>query len=391
MDHLDGRYLPLLFLLATSIFGPLAAVRLRLPTAVVLILVGMGLGPGGTGLLHVNDLVSFLAEFGFLVLMFMAGMEIDFDSLRTAGHSSLRVPFLLVTCIFALAFAGSFVLRMGGVGVLAISAMSVGMPLAMLKETNQDTAPLGRFVMLTASVGEFFCILGITALELLSKGPLGIHTALHILKVAALFVISVLIIRWVRALVWWHPEPLRRLIGKHDVAELGVRVGLAIMLLFVVFSALAGVEAILGAFIGGALLGVVLRQKRSLETKIGALGNGLFIPIFFIVVGVRFDIRALAWPSVRHALLIAAVAGVAKILPSLLVAERGTSYRNRLGAGFLLASPLTLLVAIAAIGDKLRLIDSQTQASLVLVALLVSVLFPTTFKLVVHGKHAKQP
>jgi len=385
MALLDSRWLPLLFLLCTTILGPLLAVRLRLPIAVVLVLLGIGLGPAGIGLLKENNVVSFLSEFGFLVLLFMAGMEIDFDSLRTAGRSALWVPLLVVVGIFAIGIGGTRLLGLGGIGALVIAAMSVGMPLAVLKETAQDTAPLGRHVMLTASLGEFFCILGITAVELLSTGSLGLHTVVHILKVTALFVLSTLVIRWVRALVWWHPEPLRRLIGHHDVAELGVRVGLAIMLFFVVMSAIAGVEAILGAFIGGALLGVVLRQKHALEAKIAALGNGLFIPIFFIVVGMRFDARALDLPSVRRALVIAAVAGIAKTIPSLLFASRGMGLRTRLAAGFLLSSPLTLVVAIAAIGRNLGLVDGQTQASLVLSGVLVSIVFPTLFKLLVRN------
>ncbi len=390
MAHLDSRWLPLLLLLSASIVGPLAAVRLRLPTAVVLILLGMAMGPAGIGVLRENNIVAFLSEFGLLLLLFMVGMEIDFDSLRTAGTSALIVPLLVVAGIFAVGFGSLGVLGLGGVGILVVSAVAVGMPLAVLKETGLDTAPIGRHVMLTASLGEFFCILGITALELLSSGSLGIHTVIHVAKVTALFVVSTLAIRWLRALVWWYPEPLRRLIGHHDVAELGVRVGLAIMLVFVVLSALAGVEAILGAFIGGALLGVVLRQKHALEAKIAALGNGLFIPIFFIVVGARFDARALDLPSVKRAFLVATVAVCAKVLPSLMFAKRQTPFRFRFASGLLLSAPLTLVVAISSIGRNLGKIDGQTQTSLVLSGVLVSMICPTLFKLIVRSAEPKR-
>lgn len=382
----ESRWIPLILLLSASIVGPLLAVRLRLPTAVVLMLIGMALGPAGIGILQDSPNISFLSEFGFLVLLFMAGMEIDFDAIRAAGRKALWVPLLVVAGIFSCATVGAKLLGLNGIGILVVAAMAVGMPLAVLKETGQDRAPLGRHVMLTGSLGEFFCILGITALELTSSGPMGFHTLIHILKISALFVLFVLILRWVRALVWWHPELLRRLIGRHDVAELGVRVGLAVMLLFVFLSALAGVEPILGAFIGGALLGFVLRDKHTLESKIGALGNGLFIPIFFIVVGVRFDARALDLQSVQSALVIAGVTGLAKILPSLVFARKGTSLRERLAAGFLLCAPLTLVVAIAAIGRNLQMINGQTQACFVLVGILISVLFPILFKLLVRSR-----
>ncbi len=156
--------------------------------------------------------------------------------------------------------------------------------------------------MLTASIGEFATILAVTGLEVASSGGTTWTMLVRVAKVGLLFLLSASLIRYARALVWWHPEPFRRLIEHQDVAELGVRVGLVIMLGFVAVAALAGVEPILGAFIGGALVGFVLRQKHALEAKMGALGNGLFIPIFFVVVGVRFEVASLDGAAIRTAL-----------------------------------------------------------------------------------------
>jgi Kef-type K+ transport system membrane component KefB len=387
-SHGDTTLLMLLILLSISILGPVAAVRLRLPTAVILIVSGIFIGPAGLGVVTASGVIAFLSEFGFLVLMFMAGMEIDFEVIRAAGLRALLVPSLVVAGIFVIASIAVRVLGLSPTFGLAVSAMSVGLPLAVLKETRHDATALGRHVMLTASLGEFVCILAITGVELAIGEAVGWHTVVRILKVAALFAFCTLVIRWVRALVWWHPELFRRLIHHHDVAELGVRVGLVIMLVFVAMSALAGMEPILGAFLGGTLVGFVLRQKQVLEGKIAALGNGLFIPIFFVVVGVRFDVRALDLAAVRQALIIVGVAGLAKLVPSLIFASRGTPLRTRLAAGCLLSAPLTLVVAIAAIGRQLHLIDGPAQACLILVAMVASVLFPTLFKLIAPGSDA---
>lgn len=378
-DH--GEVIALLILLSVSVVGPVAAVRLRLPTAVVLIVTGLGLGPAGLGVLHGSPTVSFLAEFGFLVLMFMAGMEIDFEAVRAAGKAALAVPALWVLGVFAGGLAAGRLAGLGGVEVLVISAVSVGMPLAVLQETGQSATALGRYVMLAASIGEFVCILAITGLEVVSSGGLGLETLEKVLKVGLLFTASALLIRWARALVWWHPKQFHRLIDHHDAAELGVRVGLVVMMGFVAMAALAGVEPILGAFIGGTLVGFVLRQKHALEGKIAAIGNGLFIPIFFIVVGVRFDVGALDGSAALSALFLAAVAGAIKILSSLVFARRGTPIRDRIATGSLLAAPLTLVVAIASIGRELELIDDRKQASLVLVAMLTSIVFPILYRL----------
>jgi Kef-type K+ transport system membrane component KefB len=375
-----GDLAALLMLLGISVAAPIAALRLRLPAAVVLMLAGALVGPAGLGFLELVPSVAFVAELGFLVLMFMAGMEIDFESIRAAGRAALLVPTLVVIGIFAVALVAAKLVGLGSIETLVISAISVGMPLAVLQETGRGATPLGRHIMLTASIGEFFCILAITGLEVVSSHGTGVVMLGKVLKVAALFLVSAMLIRWARALVWWHPKVFRRLIEHHDVAELGVRVGLVIMLGFVAMAAIAGVEPILGAFIGGALVGFVLRQKHSLEGKIGALGNGLFIPIFFVVVGARFDATTLDARGVGDALVLAALAGASKVLPSLIFARRGTSLRDRAAAGSLLSAPLTLVVAIGTIGRELELIDARKHASILLVGMLVSVVFPILFR-----------
>lgn len=375
----------LLILLAAAIVGPMVAVRIRVPTAVVLILAGLALGPAGLSIVHDTPTVSFLSHFGFLVLMFMAGLEIDFAGIRSAGPRSLIVPLLILLGIAACTLLAARVLHLGAVQALCVSAMAVGLPLATLKETGQASTRLGRHIMLTASIGEFLVILAITGVELAEDGASSLHTAMRVGKIIALFTVSVLALRLARALVWWYPQSFRRLIESHDVAELGVRVGLFIMLAFVAISSLAGVESILGAFLGGTLLSFVLRQKEVLEGKIAALGNGLFIPIFFIVVGVRFDASALDRATVKQAAILAVAAAVCKLVPSLLIAPRGMSLRERFGTGCLLLAPLTLIVAMAAIGRSLGLINAANQASLVLLAILLSVSFPVLFKLTLRS------
>jgi Kef-type K+ transport system membrane component KefB len=376
-----GELLSLLVLLAASVAAPVIAVRVRVPTAVVLILLGMGLGPLGTGMLHDDAAVGLVSELGFLLLMFMAGMEIDFEAIRAAGRAALLAPALVVIGIFACAAAGGVALGLGGIGILVLSAMSVGMPLAVLKETGRASSDLGRHVMLTASIGELVCILAITGLEVASADATTAVMLGKVGKVVLLLAGSALIIRLARAFVWWYPGPFRRLLDHHDVAELGVRVGIVVMLGFVAMAAIADVEPILGAFIGGSLVGFVLRQKHALEAKIAALGNGFFIPIFFIVVGVRFEASALDGGAVRAALVLALGSGLAKILPSVALARRGTPLRDRIAAGCLLSAPLTLVVAIGSIGRRIKLIGAREQASVVLVAMVVSMVFPIVFRL----------
>jgi Kef-type K+ transport system membrane component KefB len=372
----------LFVLLLLSVLGPALAVRLRLPAAVILIVAGIACGPAGLAWIADTPPVALLAELGFLVLMFVAGMELDFESLRAAGKRQLALPALSVMGFLGVAAAIGIWRNLSVLELIVVSASSVGMPLAVLQESKQLHTPLGKHVMLTASIGEFVSILAITGYELFAEEATALHRTFKIGKVLLLFGLSALLIRWARAAVWWKPEPFRRLTQHHDVAELGLRTGLLVMFGFVVIAASLGVEAILGAFIAGALVAFVLREKHALEAKIAALGHGLFIPIFFIVVGVRFDPRLLSASAVRDACVFVVVVAAVKIIPSLLAAPRELGLRARFAAGTLLAAPLTLVVAIATIGRRLGAIDEAREASFLLLAILLSIGFPTIFRLV---------
>jgi Kef-type K+ transport system membrane component KefB len=380
-EHLRAIFV----LVLLSVTAPVLAVRARLPAAVVLILVGLAFGPAGLALVSDTPPVALLSELGFLVLMFVAGMEIDFESLRAAGARALAVPVLAVLGFIGVAGIFGIALNLSVMELLVVSASSVGMPLAVLQETGQLQKPLGRFVLLTSSLGEFVSILAIIGYEVFAEeGTLGMR-ALKLFKVLLLFVVSMLLIRWARAAVWWRPEPLRRLTRHHDVAELGVRTGLLVMFAFVVIAATLGVEPILGAFIAGALVAFVLREKSVLESKIAALGHGLFIPIFFIVIGVRFDPGVLDVPALKAAGVLIGIITAVKIVPSLIVAPSELGLRERLAAGCLLAAPLTLLVAIASIGSRLHAITPTQEATFLLLALVLSIGFPIVFRLLAGG------
>lgn len=378
----------LLVLVALSVVGPLLAARLRLPAAAVLIIAGIVIGPIGLGFVSDTRTVAFVSELGFLILMFLAGIEIDFGELRQAGARALVPPLVVVLAGFVLAAVLGTLLGFGVAEVLVMSAMSVGMPLAVLQELGLLRDPVGRLVLLTASIGEFVSILAITAWQISVRVGVGLALFRDLGAVFLVIAASAIVIRWARALVWWFPKALQRVAINHEAAEIGVRTGLFVMLGFVAFVHLFKIEAILGAFIGGMLVSFVLREKRALEMKLGALGHGLFIPIFFIVVGVRFEPTALDRRSLLAAIVLVACAGAVKVLPAALFGPRELDLRKRLSAGVLISAPLTLVVAIGAIGQQLGAVSGPRAASFVVVALVLSVVFPAVFRALQPAKPA---
>jgi Kef-type K+ transport system membrane component KefB len=185
-----------------------------------------------------------------------------------------------------------------------------------------------------------------------------------------------------RLWAWWNPERAERFLGSQDTEELGVRLSLALLFLFVALSELVRLEPVLGAFLGGCVLSFVFREKGQLESKISALGFGFLIPIFFINVGVEFDLTNVLRPGQLHfTLKLFILAMLVKLVPSLIFTLQRISFRAAMKAGILLSARLSLIMAAAEIGLREGLISSAMKDSIVLLALLTCFLGPTLFKL----------
>ncbi len=387
-DH--GQLLALLVLLVGSFLMTVLGRRLHVPSAVLLIVYGAAVGPGGAALVEPGPVVDFLFELGFVVLMFLAGLEIDFNAIRSRGRRLVVGAGLVGAAILALAFAASTALGLHPLFGLAIGALSVGMPLAVLKETGRLREPLGQTVILVGSLGEFWTLLVMTFVYFgLQHGPSWPMVA-GVGKLAAVLVVVALTLRFFVAWAWWQPERFSGVVEVHDGAELGVRASLLLMVAFAVLALLADVEPIVGAFLAGALIAFVLRGKEILERKLAAVGHGLFVPLFFLLVGVRVDLAALTGPNVRLALLLLVVMGLVRALPAAALVGQGLDLRQSAAAASLLAAPLTLIVAIAALGEQLGALPPEAGGTLVALAVLSGLIFPVLFRLLAGGGGARR-
>jgi Kef-type K+ transport system membrane component KefB len=159
-----------------------------------------------------------------------------------------------------------------------------------------------------------------------------------------------------------------------------VRGCIALLLAMVALASRFGLETILGAFVAGAVLGLVDRNAMShprLRSKLDAIGYGFLVPVFFVASGVRLDLRGLlAAPSALARVPVFLVAlllvrGLAA-LPYLPVAgPRGTA-----AAGMLQATSLPFILTATQIGVALSLMTPVTAAALVTAGLLSVLLFP---------------
>jgi Trk K+ transport system NAD-binding subunit len=167
----------------------------------------------------------------------------------------------------------------------------------------------------------------------------------------------------------------------HATAQIKVRAAFTVMLAFIVLSQVLGTEIILGAFLAGAVLSLLRTpDDAELGRQLEAIGFGFFIPLFFIQVGVQFDLAALVASSSAMLLVpILVLAAIAvKLIPSLLF-RTVFSWRETFSAGALLSARLSLIIAASAVGLRLGIISESLNSAIILVAIVTVTLAPLAF------------
>jgi len=381
-----------LLIIALGAFSiPLLCGRIGVPAAVGEILFGILVGAHVLGWVDETEFITFLAEFGFAFLMFLVGLELDFHRIEREGLRGVAVALGISVLIFALSLGVTLVLGLPPFLFLAFGAISVGLLLVTLAEVGLTKTRVGQTMIFVGSLGEFLTIVLVTAFSLGYEHGFGLELAWEMAQLVGILLVAYLLLVVLRTAIWWKPAAFARVVAARDPSEIGVRAGMAMMLIFVALAALIGVEAILGAFVAGALFSFVFREKGILETKMSSIGFGFFVPIFFIWVGMQFDVRAVLrldiLPTLGLFLLAMLVVKLGGVTPLLL---RGFKPREVAGTGLLLGAPLTLLVVIARIGEEVGQIDRATSAALVLLAIVTGVALPWLFRVLMGRKDAQE-
>jgi len=405
--HDADAFRSLLLLTVLALAVPFAvrfvAPRLRLPIVVGEILAGMLFGGSALDLLREGPIVDFLAEFGFIFLMFLSGLEVDFSALDRGfgdpqGGPLWRRPAWLAGLNFGLTLllagcAGFGLWRLGLTTSpllmgLILCTTSLGIVVPVLKERRLASEPYGQLLLVAALFSDFVTLLLLgVVITLVSRGAAADLLFFLVLLVA--FVGAARIGRWLNA-----NSLTRRLVQdlSHATAQIRIRGAFALIVAWVVLSSSLGIEVILGAFLAGAVIRQSGRTTAQIfEEKLDAIGYGFFIPIFFVMVGARVDFAAMreAGGALWLVPLLVAIAFLVKLLPALLF-RAVVTWREAIAGGLLLSSRLSLIIAAASIALSLRLITSATNSALVLVAVVTCTLSPILFNRLLPSREERE-
>lgn len=342
------------------------------------------------------QILEFLSLMGLLFLMFLGGLEIDieqvFSSLTSRNLSPSRISSnplisgtmyflltLLITWLGVLVLAEYFPVSDRFFFTLVLSTTSVAIILTLLKNRGETGTPHGQVILTSAAINRLAWVIIFTFYVSSVKGGITNKIFLVFLLFAVFYAFYLLGQKW-------RFNRLRQINFQlaHAASQITTRGVMFIMGLFIVIAQLAGSETmILGAFMAGLLVSFFLQKERSLlMLKLDSMGYGFFIPFFFIMVGVTFDVDALK--EFDRSLFPFLLAGLAimvlsKVIPALIwIPKYGP--RKSLGAAFLMVSQLSLIIAASSVGLQIGLLSPGMHASFVILAVVTSIASPIIYE-----------
>jgi Kef-type K+ transport system membrane component KefB len=360
--------------LAAFVAG-LVSARLPLPVVVLEIVLGILVGPEVLGLAESDDFLAFFSNLGLGMLFFFAGYEIDFERIR---GSPLRLAALGWGLSLVLAYGLGGMLELSGLVLSllftgsAMATTAIGTLIPILSDAGELRTRFGTYLLAAGAMGEFGPILLVT-LVFSTKGAA--QNAVILLVFVVVAVGSALIaVRGVGR--GW--ELLERTL--ETSGQLAIRIAVVTVFALGALASSLGLDLLLGGFVAGVIARIALkgREVQVFESKLTAVGYGFFIPFFFVVSGIEFDLAALTDTPLRllELPLFLALFLIVRGGPALLLYRGVLDLRDRTALAVFSATELPLVVAITTIAVEEGHMRSATAASLVGAGILSTAVLP---------------
>lgn len=387
------EFLSLVIVVLAAFLTPIIVNRLNinfLPVVVAEILMGIVIGNSFLNIVERDSILNILSTLGFIFLMFLSGLEIDFkafkkdkrarqgqndDESSIPGHLNLALTVFAFIMIISILLAYVFkwlglvddVLLM----VIIISTISLGVVVPTLKEMNIMRTTIGQFILLIAVLADL-----VTMILLTVYGAINGQGGSTIWLIGILVVFTA--ISYILGVQFKRMSFLQKLMD--GTTQIGIRAVFALIILLVALAEGVGAENILGAFLAGVVVSLLNPDEEMVE-KLDSFGYGFFIPIFFIMVGVDLNIPSLIKePKLLIIIPILIVAFIiSKLIPVMFI-RRWFDMKTTIASAFLLTSTLSLVIAAAKISERLNAISAETSGILILSAVITCVFVPIIFK-----------
>ncbi|AND38995.1 monovalent cation:proton antiporter family protein [Cytobacillus oceanisediminis] len=390
MEH-GASVASLVIVILAAFITPILLHRLKInfiPVVVAEILIGLIIGKSGFDIVHEDMWLETLSTLGFIFLMFLSGLEIDFTAFSSAKKrvklpsgklepNSFAVSSIVFIGIFLVSLGLSYLFVWAGfidnafLMTLIISTISLGVVVPTLKEAHLMKTGIGQIILLIAVIADLATMILLAVFVSLNDTGGG-NTWL------------LLVLFGVGVLLYFLGRRFKNLnfleAMSTGTVQIGTRAVFALIIFLVALSETVGAENILGAFLAGVLVSLLAPNQEMIH-KLDSFGYGFLIPIFFVMVGVDLDVWTLFGDPkllmLIPLLLIALL--LSKLLP-IYILKRWYDIKTVIASGFLLTSTLSLVIAAATIGERMDVITAEMSGTLILVAVITSIFTPVVFK-----------
>jgi Kef-type K+ transport system membrane component KefB len=380
--------LALAIIISAAKLAGLLSTRLGQPAVLGELLAGLLLGPTLLDMFswsfftstHLQDTIFELAELGVVLLMFIAGLEIDLQEMRKSGKVALLAGALGVLAPLLLGFVAALPFystqRALFVGVL-LTATSVSISAQTLLELGRLRSRVGLTLLGAAVIDDVLVILILSLFVALAGGSGGVGHVLVIVVRMALFLAGAVLLG-----VWLFPRLVNR-VARWPISQPVLTLAIVILLLLAWSAEVVGaVAAITGAFLAGVLFART-RHRHEIEEGISRMAYALLVPIFFASIGLHTNARLLDGTLIWFTLLICAVAIASKLIGSGLGARlAGFGNREALQVGTGMISRGEVGLIVASVGISNAIIGEELFAVTVVMVLVTTLVTPPLLRLV---------
>jgi Kef-type K+ transport system membrane component KefB len=391
MNELLNVLLALVIIIAAAKASGYASTRLDQPAVLGELVAGLLLGPTVLNILgsswspfagdtHLADSLTLFAEIGVLLLMFLAGLELELHELLKSGRVAALAGSLGVV---APLICGYLTARAFGLESteaifigLALSATSVSISAQTLMELGVLRSKVGLALLGAAVFDDVLVVFLLSAASIVFGARAGAGSLGLIVLRMALFLVGA-----IAAGLYIVP----RLVGRVSALPISqglIAAALVICLFFAWTSeALGGVAAITGAFLAGLFLARTAWVNQ-IEEGVLALAYGFFVPIFLVNIGLQANLRQISGGLWFFAIALTAVAIITKVLGSgggALAAGFERLDALRLGIGMISRGEVGLIVASVALSQAI--IARETFSVIVFMVILATLITPPLLKL----------
>lgn len=340
-------------------------------TPVVVIEITLGLLCGYLGLIYSDETLKLVAKFGFVYLMFLAGLEINFKLVKIIKATLAVNVILYFILLYTISGLVCWLFGLGLTYFVALPIFSLGMIMMLLKEYGKEQ-PWLNLALSIGVVGEIISILALTLFSGWTEYGFTSNFFYSILTIALVIVAIILLLRVSYVLFWWFPEIRNFIIPENqdDKHDQDIRFSLSLLLIFVSIMLILKIDVVLGAFTTGLFFKMFFNQKHELLEKIESFGYGFFAPIFFIYTGSTVKLDMVTLDILHHAIFIMCAIITIRLISSYLVFYNYLKFKQTMLFALSDSMPLTFMVAIAMLSYNYGLISQDEYFSFIIASML---------------------